>query len=107
MVILAGKHPESEQYDTNGIRYCVRNGVCYLDICGGSVWNAGGLSTNIKTIATLPEGVRPSYPFDAIAYVPGTVDTAVSIALLPDGRIVGVSSKSTRYFHCHAVFPVA
>ena len=112
MVVLAGRRPDltgnqPDAYGTNGIRYCVRNGICYLDICGGSAWNGGGISTNQKTIATLPEGVRPSYPFDAPARVPGSIDTAASIGVFPDGRIVGVSSKKTLYFRARAVFPVA
>lgn len=62
VIVLAGNRPGT--YDTNGVRYIVRRGICYLSVCCGGTWNVGSIGTTAKQIAILPEGARPVIPVE-------------------------------------------
>ena len=101
--MLAGNKPGA--YDTNGVRYIVRRGICYLSVCCGGAWNVGSIGTTAKQIAILPEGVRPVIPVECWSRKPGGGDTTMYVQA--DGKVMALSSSSTTYFRGYAVFPVA
>lgn len=103
VVILNGNKPGT--YDTNGVRYIVRRGICYLSVCCGGSWNAGSIGTTAKQIAVLPKGARPVMPVECWSRKPGGGDTTMYVQA--DGKVMALSSSSTTYFRGYAVFPVA
>ena len=103
VIVLAGNKPGT--YDTNGVRYIVRRGICYLSVCCGGTWNVGSIGTTEKQIAILPEGAKPVIPVECWSRKPGGGDTAMYVHA--DGKIMAMSSSATTYFRGYAVFPVA
>ena len=103
VIVLAGNKPGT--YDTNGVRYIVRHGICYLSVCCGGAWNVGSIGTTAKRIAILPEGARPVMPVECWSRKPGGGDTTMYVQA--DGKVMALSSSSTTYFRGYAVFPVA
>lgn len=103
VIVLVGNRPGT--YDTNGVRYIVRRGICYLSVSCGGTWNAGSIGTTAKQIAVLPEGVRPVMPVECWSRKPGGGDTTMYVQA--DGKVMALSSSSTIYFRGYAVFPVA
>lgn len=101
--MLAGNNPGT--YDTNGVRYIVRRGICYLSVCCGGSWNVGNIGTTAKQIAILPEGARPVISVECWSRKPGGGDTTMYVQA--DGKVMAISSSSTTYFRGYAVFPVA
>lgn len=103
VIVLAGNRPGT--YDTNGVRYIVRRGICYLSVCCGGSWNAGSIGTTAKQIAVLPKGARPVMPVECWSRKPGGGDTTMYVQA--DGKVMALSGSSTIYFRGGAVFPVA
>lgn len=103
VILLAGNNPGP--YDTNGVRYIVRHGICYLSVCCGGTWNVGSIGTTAKQIAILPEGARPVLSVECWSRKPGGGDTTMYVQA--DGKIMAMSSSDTTYFRGYAVFPVA
>ena len=101
--MLAGNKPGT--YDTNGVRYIVRRGICYLSVCCGGTWNVGSIGTTAKQIAILPKGARPAMSVECWSRKPGGGDTTMYVQA--DGKVMALSSSSTIYFRGYAVFPVA
>ena len=101
--MLAGNRPGT--YDTNGVRYIVRRGICYLSVCCGGAWNVGSIGTTAKQVAVLPEGARPAMPVECWSRKPGGGDTTIYVQA--DGKVMAMSGSSTTYFRGYAVFPVA
>ena len=103
VIVLAGNRPGT--YDTNGVRYIVRRGICYLSVCCGGAWNVGSIGTTAKQIAILPKGARPAMPVECWSRKPGGGDTTMYVQA--DGKVMAMSGSSTTYFRGYAVFPVS
>ena len=79
------------------------NGVCefYIEISGGSY---GSLNA-WNTVATLPEGFRPSVGYDTIMLDNGRVGYGVDIKVQTDGQIkIYPDANTTRNIRLRGVF---